>query len=73
MNVSDSKHPLWAFLKFVMVMCSITVVLALNASKFDKTEWAAIAEIAIALLVGKGGLAIREQLSKNNVENTRED
>ena len=64
MSVSDPRHPLWGFLKFVIMMCAVTVVLALNASKFDKTEWIAIAEIAGAWLVGKGALAIKENFKE---------
>lgn len=44
-----SDHPGWAILRLAVIMVPVTVVLWLNASRFDSTEIKALLELGIVL------------------------
>jgi hypothetical protein len=41
-NLHDPLHPVWSLLRLTVLMVALTVILALVAEKFDKTEIIAI-------------------------------
>jgi hypothetical protein len=53
-NLHDPLHPVWSLLRLTVLMVALTVILALVAEKFDKTEIIAIVGTFTAGTAGIG-------------------
>lgn len=42
------NHPIWALIRLTILMTTLTVVLYINASHFDETEWRSIVAMLLA-------------------------
>lgn len=62
---SDPHHPLWKFLRFLVVGVVLTIVLAVNAENFDETEARAIT----AFLAAYGSYEVGEHLYQKKEKN----
>lgn len=47
----ESTHPVWGLLRALILCLTLAFILWLNTAKFDLTEWAIIAEFALALML----------------------
>jgi hypothetical protein len=51
---SDAGHPVWKLARLGVVMVSLTAILWLNATNFDRTELTSIVEMFLLLGSGEG-------------------
>ena len=56
--LTDTSHPLWSFLRLLVLMVSLTVVLYVNASNFDATEIRTLVTMFLLAASAEGGLQL---------------
>ena len=67
--IHEPTHPLWATIRFVVLVVATSVILWLNASHFDETEIRTIVEIAI---VAGGYETLGSWLNRDKKKNNEE-
>ncbi len=55
MTIFPQDHPIWRIINLAVVFLGVTMILYVNASNFDETEWTAIIGL-ISLMGGYEGL-----------------
>lgn len=56
--ISHPNHPLWSFLRLLVMMLALTYVLWLNASKFDATEMQTIITMFFVAAGAESGMHV---------------
>lgn len=64
MPYHNPKHPLWSFLRLVVLMLALTITLWLNAQHFDETELRTIIWMFIGAAGIEGGVQALQQVIK---------
>lgn len=68
----QQDHPIWRIINLAVVFCGVTMILYVNASDFDETEWTAIIGV-ISLMGGYESLKHFVAIPKSKVETKKED
>ena len=61
-DYTNAAHPLWATVRFVVLVIAVTLLLYNNADNFDETEIKTIIEIAV---ISGGWEGIQTYLGRN--------
>jgi len=72
MDLSNTNHPIWATIRLVALLITMTVILYSNASSFDTTEIKAIVEMFLLAASVEGGVKIAKAFAsgRGNTERT---
>ena len=54
MSIHDPRHPLWSFLRLMVVLVSLTLILVVQASEFDNTELNTIGLMFVTMATYEG-------------------
>ena len=63
--MNSPTHPIWSLIRLTMLMVVLTVILWINATKFDATEVKALVQYFLAAASLEGGIMAVKSVLKS--------